>query len=321
MHIVVIGAGAMGGYFGARLASAGHDVVLYDTNQEHVAAIQQRGMLIEGMDGTQVRYQVAATNEPPVSLRGADLILVQVKGYQTQAALMPLEPRINPESMILSMQNGLGNLEAMERALPNHRRLLVGTTAHGARVVAPGRIRHAGSGPTVIGDPTTSRQPKLNLTPVQDAFNEAGIATTISENVFAAIWLKLSANVAINPLTAITGIRNGQLLNDPSLLDLADAAIDELVAVAEAAGLEAPQNNYHAFARQVMRDTGPAYSSMLTDINNGRRTEIDSISGAIAAIGAELGVPTPVNRWLTALVKNRERAIRETGEERKPVRE
>lgn len=321
MHIVVIGAGAMGGYFGARLAAAGHDVVLYDTNTEHVEAIQQRGLFIEGPDGTQVRYQVTATTEPPVSLRGADLILLHVKGYQTQQALMPLEPRINPESMILSMQNGLGNLEAMERTLPNHQRLLVGTTAHGASMIAPGKIRHAGSGPTAIGDPMTNRHPRLNLTPIQDAFNEAGIVTTISDNIFAQIWQKLAANVAINPISAITGIRNGQVLNDPALLELADAAVDELTAVAEAAGIEVAPNSYHTFARQVMRDTAQNYSSMLIDLRNGRRTEIDSICGAIAAIGAELGVPTPVNRWLTALVKNREKANRESNQERTAGRE
>lgn len=321
MHIVVIGAGAMGSYFGARLAAAGHDVVLYDINEEHVAAIQQRGLFIEGPDGTQVRYQVAATTEPPASLRGADLILVQVKGYLTQKALMPLESRINPESMILTMQNGLGNLEAMERALPNHRRLLVGTTAHGAAMISPGKIRHGGSGPTSIGDPTTNRVPKLNLIPIQDAFNEAGIATTISDNIFAAIWQKLAANVAINPITALTGLRNGQLLNEPALLEMADVAIDELAAVAEAAGLDVPTSGYHSFARQVMRDTALNHSSMLNDLRHGRRTEIDSMSGAIAAIGAELGVPVPVNRWLTAMVKAREKVNREASEERTTGRE
>src|SRR5690606_26444443 len=161
-----------------------------------------------------------------------------VKGYQTQQALMPLEPRINPESMILSMQNGLGNPEAMERTLPNHQRRLVGTTAHGASMIAPGKIRHAGSRPTACGYPLTNRHPRLNLTPIQDAFNEAGIVTTISDNIFAQIWQKLAANVAINPISAITGIRNGQVLNDPALLELADAAVDELTAVAEAAGIE-----------------------------------------------------------------------------------
>lgn len=311
MHIVVVGAGAMGGLFGARLAAAGHDVLLYDIWTEHVEAINQRGLIIEKPDGTQIRYQVPATDAPPQTLRGADLILVQVKSYDTQKALMPLEKRINPESLVLSLQNGLGNLSSMQRALPDHSRLLLGTTAHGAGVVAPGRIRHAGPGPTVIGDPDSDRSPRLNLSPVRDAFNQAGISTEISDTIMENVWLKLAANVSINPLSALTGLRNGQLLEDPDLLDIADAAVAEVVAVMRATGIEAPVKDYSAFARQVMRDTGQAYSSMFQDIRSGRRTEIESICGAVAAIGAEVGVQAPVNRWLTALVRNRERALRE----------
>lgn len=308
MHIVVVGAGAMGGLFGARLAAAGHDVLLYDTWIEHVAAIEERGLFIEGPDGTPIRYQVRATNKPPPALRGAELILVQVKSYDTYSALSELEPRVNPESLILSLQNGLGNLEQMERALPNHRRFLIGTTAHGAGVIAPGRIRHAGPGPTVIGDPVPDRSPRLNLKPVRDAFQDAGFSTQISDEIWPSIWLKLCANVSINPLTALTGVYNGQLLDDPELLALADAAVAETVAVMRATGLDAPERDFTAFARQVMRDTGPARSSMLQDIRNGKRTEIEAINGAVARLGRELGVPTPVNHWLTALVRNREKA-------------
>lgn len=308
MHIVVIGAGAMGGLFGARLAAAGHDVLLYDTWSEHVAAIEERGLFIEGPDGTPIRYQVRATDKPPHTLRGAELILIQVKSYDTYTALAELEPRVNPESLILSLQNGLGNLEQMERALPNHRRFLVGTTAHGAGVIAPGRIRHAGPGPTVVGDPVSDRAPRLNLKPVRDAFQDAGFPTRISDEIWPAIWLKLTANVSINPLTALTGIRNGQLLDDPELLALADAAVAETVAVMRATGLDAPDRDFTEFARQVMRDTGLAHSSMLQDIQNRKRTEIEAINGAVARLGREFGVLTPANRWLTALVRNREKA-------------
>jgi 2-dehydropantoate 2-reductase len=313
MQIVVIGSGAMGGLFGARLSAVGHDVVLYDIWEEHVAAIQKRGLIIEGADSTPIRYQVQATSKPPPALRGADLLLVQVKAYDTLKALRPLEPRINPESMILSLQNGLGNLEAMRQALPDHSRILIGTTAQGAGIIAPGRIRHAGPGPTVIGDPDVARTPGLNLTPVRDAFRQAGLETEISDRILQKVWLKLAANVSINPLTAMTGLQNGKLLDDPALLELADAAVAETIAVMRATGLDAPEQDYRGFARQVMRDTASAYSSMLNDIRHGRRTEIDSICGAVAAIGSELGVATPVNRWLTALVKSREQVVRHEG--------
>lgn len=316
MHIVVVGAGAMGGLFGARLAAAGHDVLLYDTWPEHVATIEERGLFIEGPDGTPIRYQVHATSEPPHTLRGAELILVQVKAYDTFNALALLEPRVNPQSLILSLQNGLGNLEQMQRALPNHRRFLLGTTAHGAGVTAPGRIRHAGSGPTVIGDPQMDRAPRLNLRPVRDAFQDAGFVTQISDQILRSVWQKLAANVSINPLTALTGVRNGQLLDDPELLALADAAVAEVVVVMKASGVNVPERDLGVFARQVMRDTGAAHSSMLQDIRNGKRTEIDAINGAVARLGQELGVSTPVNRWLTALVRNRERAMKTEERER-----
>lgn len=310
VHIVVVGSGAMGGLFGARLAAAGHDVLLYDTWQEHVDVIEERGLFVEGPDGTPIRYQVRATSQPPHTLRGAELILVQVKAYDTYNALAPLEPRVNPQTLILSLQNGLGNLEQMQRALPNQHRFLLGTTAHGAAVTAPGRIRHAGPGPTVIGDPQRDRLPRLNLKPVRDAFQDAGFATRISDDIMPAIWLKLAANVSINPLTALTGVRNGQLLDDPELLSLADAAVAELVEVMKGTGLEAPERDFSRFAREVMRDTGAAHSSMLQDIQNGKRTEIDAINGAVARLGRQVRVPTPVNGWLAALVRNRERVTK-----------
>jgi 2-dehydropantoate 2-reductase len=156
----------------------------------------------------------------------------------------------------------------------------------------------------------------LNLKPVRDVFQDAGFATQLSDRIWPAIWLKLTANVSINPLTALTGVRNGQLLDDPELLALADAAVAETVAVMKAAGIDAPERDYTEFARQVMRDTGPAHSSMLQDIQNGKRTEIAAINGAVAGLGRELGVPTPVNRWLTALVRNREKTMQSPTPER-----
>ncbi|MGH9176899.1 MAG: ketopantoate reductase family protein, partial [Vicinamibacterales bacterium] len=153
MRIVVVGSGAMGALFGAKLSTTGNDVLLYDTWSEHVAAIERLGLSIESIDNTIVRYRVRATDQPPVPvIGGAHLILVQVKAHDTYEALRPFNGRIHPETFVLSLQNGLGNLEQMRHALPGHHRILLGTTAHGSTVIGPGRIRHAGKGPTVIGD-------------------------------------------------------------------------------------------------------------------------------------------------------------------------
>jgi 2-dehydropantoate 2-reductase len=284
--------------------------MLYDIWREHVAAIRANGVLIEELDGALVRYQVAAADRPPDELAAADLVLVQVKSYDTFAALAPLAELLRPATLVLSIQNGLGNLEQMRRALPGHARLLLGTSAHGSMVLGPGRLRHTGRGQNDIGaaDPALAEQ--LNLAPVRDALTAAGFKTDIVANIHLAIWKKLSANVAINAIGALTGARNGALLDDLDLLSLSEAAVRELIAVMAASGLDPGAEDYVAYSRKVMELTAPTEASMLQDIRRGRRTEIDAINGAVARLGDELGVPAPVNRWLAALVRHRESDVR-----------
>lgn len=307
MRIVVIGSGAMGGLFGAKLAATGNDVLLYDTWSEHVAAVERLGLSIEGIDNTVVRYRVRATDQPPRDIAEAELILVQVKGYDTYQALRPFNGHLSPDAFVLSLQNGLGNLEQMRQALPGHHRILLGTTAHGSTVLGPGRIRHAGKGATVIGDPAITATPRFQLGPIRAAFQKAGFETDIASNIHSAVWAKLISNVVINPLTALTGLRNGELLDDPRIVAMMEATIAEALAVMEAAGVPPAVDDFYHHARRVMEMTRPNVSSMLQDIRAGRRTEIESINGAVAHLGKELGVATPVNNWLTALVQHREK--------------
>lgn len=297
----------MGGLFGGKLAAAGNDVLLYDTWSEHVAAIERIGLSIESIDNTVVRYRIRATDQPPREVADAELILVQVKGYDTYDALRPFNGRLNPDTFVLSLQNGLGNLEQMRQALPGHHRILLGTTAHGSTVLGPGRIRHAGKGATVIGDPAIVATPRFALGPIRLTFQKAGFETDIATNVHSAIWAKLISNVVINPLTALTGLRNGELLDDPRIVVLMEAVIAEALIVMEAAGVPRTVDDYYHHARRVMEMTRSNVSSMLQDIRAGRRTEIDSINGAVARLGKELGVATPINNWLTALIEHREK--------------
>jgi 2-dehydropantoate 2-reductase len=307
MRVVVVGAGAMGGLFGAKLASTGHDVLLFDTWNEHVAAIERLGLSIEGVDGTIVRYRVRATDRPPQAIATAELILVQVKAYDTLAALTPFRGRLNAETFVLSLQNGLSNLEQMREAVPGHDRLLLGTTAHGATMLGPGRIRHAGKGMTMIGDPASPHEPRFDLQPIRAAFARAGFETDIVSNIHSAIWAKLVSNVAINPITALTGLHNGELLDDPEIQRLVEAVVTETVAVMRAAGVPTVMVDYLKHTRRVMEQTRSNVSSMLQDIRRGRPTEIDAINGAVARLADELGVPAPVNHYLAALVRHRER--------------
>lgn len=314
MRIVVIGAGAMGGLLGTRLSAAGHDVLLYDIWTEHVEAIERLGMSIEGLDGTIVRYRVRATDRPPLSISAAELVLVEVKAYDTYDALRPFTEAIRPETYVLSLQNGLGNLEQMRRALPRHERILIGTSAHGSTVLGPARIRHAGKGPTAIGDPAVPPTPRFDLSPIRTALTSAGFETEIASNVHSAVWAKLIANVAINPLTALTGLRNGELQDDPDIWELVEQVVKEALAVMQAASVPPVIDDHLRHAKRVMEATRPNMSSMLQDIRRGRRTEIDAINGAVARLGEELGVPTPVNRWITAMVRHREADARRTME-------
>lgn len=309
MRIVVIGAGAMGGLIGTRLAVTGHHVTLYDTWDEHVAAIERSGILITEYDDSILRFRIPATTTPP-ALDGVDLVLVFVKSYHTASALRPFAARLPADTFVLSLQNGLGNLDLIRAALPGHERIILGTTAHGAALLGPGRLRHTGKGATLIGDPAQPGNRRFDLTPISRALTRAGFETTVAENIHTAIWDKLIVNVAINALTALTGLRNGELLDDPELQPVIAQLVDESVNVMRAAGVPVGTHDHLAYARKVMRDTATNYSSMLQDVRNGRRTEIDSINGAVTRLGAELGVATPLNRLLTVLVHNRERAVR-----------
>lgn len=314
MRILVVGAGAMGSLFGARLSAVGHDVLLYDVWHEHVAAIRRSGLVIEEIDGTPVMYQVAATDQlPSAVVPAAELVLLEVKTYDTPGALEPLRPHLREETYVLTLQNGVGNLEQMKLALPEHERIIIGTTAHGSNIVGPGHVRHTGAGPTEIGDPRTSLRVPFNLAPIAEAFTRAGIVTSVAANVHAAVWLKLAANATINPLTALTGLRNGELLHDPYLLGLAEQIVNEQLAVMDALEIPRITDDYFKHARTVMADTSHGYSSMLQDVRFRRRTEIEAINGAIGRFGDELGVPTPINHWVAALVRNRQRDYLELG--------
>lgn len=313
MRIIIVGAGAMGGMFGAKLWTAGHDVLLYDTWSEHVETIRSNGLAVEELDGAVARYRVPITDQLPSTFAAAELVLLEVKSYNTAAALTPLQGRLNPDTFVLSLQNGVGNYEEMQRALPDHDRLIIGTTAHGSNIVGPGHVRRAGSGPTEIGDPSEVKLVPFDLQPIAEAFTGAGIEMHIAENIQAAIWAKLAANVSINPLAALTGLRNGEILDDPALVATYTRIVEEMLAVMDARGIPRIKDDYVAYASTVMEATAMNYSSMLQDVRFRRRTEIDAINGAISRFGHELGIPTPVNDTIAALVRNRQRDYLEDG--------
>lgn len=296
-----MGAGAMGCLYGGHLAEAGVDVSLMDVWREHVDAINAKGLHMTGVSGDRVVH-VPATIDPE-TVGEIDLMLLFVKSYDTAQAMRDSGPLIGGDTCVLTLQNGLGNLEAITEVV-GAGRVLGGTTSHGSTLVGPGEIRHAGVGPTVIG--TLDGGSRSMAETAADMFNGAGLQTRVSGDVRGDIWGKVLVNLGINALTALTGLRNGQLLEIPELRLLMRLAVEEGMMVAEADGVDLSIIDHVAHVYEVAEATGANRSSMLQDVDRGRRTEIDALNGAVVGLGEKLGVETPVNRALTSLVKGLE---------------
>lgn len=297
MNIAMIGAGAMGSLFGALLLESGHDVHLISRDEPHVAAINERGLAIERGNDIRIMAIPAHFNIDGVPL--ADLCIVFVKSPDTAAAAADAARLAGPAGVVLTLQNGLGNAEILADAA-GEERIMAGTTAHGATQTGPGMIRHAGTGPTVIGmwsgaDPFPARR-------AAGALNGAGIETAVAEDIRTLIWKKLLINVGINAVTALTGIKNGGILDLEESRWLSRTAVREATAVAAAQGIDVPSDAVETVF-QVAEATRENRSSMGQDADHRRRTEIDAINGAVVDMAERLEIPAPVNKTLTALIR------------------
>jgi 2-dehydropantoate 2-reductase len=299
MKIAVVGAGAMGSLFGALLAEARNEVWLCDIREDHIQAVNQDGLMLEYETKTRKVRLNAATG--PDKIGKCELVLIFVKSIQTEAAAKTAAQLSGGNGFVLTLQNGMGNADTIAAHLePN--RILVGTTSHGATLLGPGRIRHAGKGPTIIGI-WGGADPQFNIARRTAAlFTQAGIETTAVKDVRPVLWDKLLINVGINAITALTGIKNGQILDLESTRELSRLAVEEAAAVARAQGIEIDEDPIsHVF--QVAEATAPNRSSMGQDVNHRRPTEIGSINGFVVREASRMGVAAPVNRTLTALVE------------------
>jgi 2-dehydropantoate 2-reductase len=297
MKITIVGAGAMGSLFGALLAESGHEVRLLDVWQEHVDAVNKKGLSVEREGRTRSIVLKATTDLRQVDK--ADLVIVFVKSSQTGKAAETARAALRKDGWVLTLQNGMGNAEAIARAVPASR-VLAGTTSHGATMLGPGMIRHAGVGPTVIGA-WTGEEP-AGAKKMAECFNRAGIETAVADDVRSLIWSKLLVNVGINAVTALTGIRNGQLLDLESTRWISQTAVEEAMAVARNLGVRVRDDAVsHIF--QIAEATAANRSSMGQDLDHKRRTEIDAINGYVVREAEKLGLPVPVNRTLSGLIE------------------
>lgn len=298
MKIAVVGAGAMGSLYGALLAEAGEDVCLVNIWAEHVAAVNRQGLTITSDRGDRVVKLRAVTDAAEAG--PADLILVFVKSTATGVAARSALGLLGRDTFALTLQNGIGNVEKLGEILGPDR-VIAGTSAFGGTMLGPGHIRHAGSGTTMLGELSGKITPRLEE--LAGVFRRAGLQPSLSDNIKGVLWTKLIVNVGINALTALTRVKNGQLLEIPELSGLMEMAVAEAVAVANKKNIKLACSDPLEHVRNIARATGLNISSMRQDVERGRTTEIDVINAAVDREGAALGIPTPVNRVLTMLIK------------------
>jgi 2-dehydropantoate 2-reductase len=296
-RIAIIGVGALGCLFGARLSRVA-DVVLVGHWPEQLVALQNHGLQLTAPGGQQHHYPLCATDDLRQVSR-ADLILLLVKSPQTERAARQAAQILAPAGVALTLQNGLGNLDILAAAVGKER-AIAGVTTQGATVVAPGWVRHAADGSTQLG-----RAPGLTaaITAVARLFEEAGLQTELVDHVDSLIWGKLAVSAAINPLTALLNVANGYLAEEGAARRIMLAAAREVAAVAAAEGVSLPYADAGERALDVARATAGNESSMLQDVKRGALTEIDAICGAVVRLGQQHGVATPVNRQLWLSVK------------------
>ena len=288
MQIIVLGAGAIGSLYGAKLAGANE--VLLIGRLEHVAAINARGLRLEGIESQTVR--VPAASEVP-EIGAETLILLTTKVTASAAALEAMAPLVRDDTTILCLQNGLGSEQIARTALGGRGVVLRGITQFGAIFETPGSIKYMAAGYTVIEQHERSERFARVLT-------AAGLNCRVSPNIAAEVWHKTVFNCVVNPITAILGCEVGGIAQ-PGLDRLKQLVIDECVAVAATQGVTFEVD----FMQQINETFAPSrnIASMLQDLVRRRQTEIDYMNGAVAAIGAEHGVPCPLNRALTSIIK------------------
>jgi len=297
MKIAVVGAGAMGSLFGGLLTESGADVWLLDIWAEHVKAVNENGLNIE-REGKFRSVSVKATTDPN-RIGISDIVIIFVKSTNTRQAAKTAKFLMDDSSLILTLQNGMGNADTIAEVI-EPARIIAGTTSHGATMLGPGSIRHAGIGPTTIGMWADGGKDKALY--IAKFLTEAGIKTEAVDDIQSVIWNKLLVNVGINAITALTGIKNGQLLDLSATQDISRAAVEEAMELARAQGVMIREDAVeHVF--EIAKATSPNRSSMGQDVDNKRLTEIEAINGFVVREAFKIGLNVPVNKTLTALIE------------------
>lgn len=295
VDVLVVGPGAMGCLHAALLTEGGLRVGLLDHLPERAARISAQGLILE-REGKVGRIAVPCSAEAR-QFRPARLVIILVKSWATDAAVRACLPACDERTLVLTLQNGLGNWERIAGHLPAER-VLAGTSSTGATLLAEGAVRLAGLGKARLGSPVGRLD---RAQEAADLLNSGGVPAEAIVDLESALWTKAVINAAINPLTALTGRPNGDMIADPGLRRALELVTEEAATIARACGAAVP-DDIVARVEQVCRQTAANRSSMLQDISAGRRTEIDFINGEIARRAARAGVPAPLCEVLTAVL-------------------
>ncbi|MFH1621566.1 MAG: 2-dehydropantoate 2-reductase [Candidatus Omnitrophota bacterium] len=307
MNIAIVGPGAVGILFGTMLIKSGQRVWFLDHNKQRVEFIEKNGISLESKD-TVFNNKVQIT-EQVSDLTDIDLFIICVKSYDTKQAAKSIKSVIKDRALVLTLQNGVGNIEIISEIL-GQEKVIGGVTSQGANVISFGKVRHAGFGETVIGK--IDGKISACLRDVREILNKSGLKTRISKDIRSLIWSKLIINVGINALTAITRLRNGQLLDYEGIRNVLRNAVSEAVKIAKRKRIKLIYDDAIEKTEAVCEATAQNISSMLQDVLRNKKTEIDFINGVIVRQGQSLGIPTPVNSTLLDLVKSIELSYNKT---------
>ncbi len=298
MKIVIVGPGAIGLLLFSLLLRSKEEMWLLDKDEERAHRLKKNGIKVEGVSS--LKAQNPKVTSDPKEVCDAVLWIICVKSYDTKNVIKRISDFVSSQALVLSLQNGVGNVELLSEAFGSQR-VLVGVTNMGATLLDEGVVRHAGEGETVLGrlDGTMGAE----LRGIRELFQKSKIPLRLSKDPVGVLWSKLIINVGVNALSAITRLKNGRLIQFEGTRRILRDAITEAVKVAKRKRIKLIYDDMLAKAESVCEATADNISSMLADVLNRKKTEIDFLNGAIVRQGESLGIKTPVNELLVGLVK------------------
>ena len=300
MRIAIVGPGALGLLIAANLKNrTKEDIWLIDKYKDRAKKISENGVKVENLSGANSTVKVNITADPKEA-GICDVVMICVKSYSTEEACKEVKDLVGPETNVITLQNGIGNIQILNDHFGEDR-VIAGVTNHGATLLGEGSVRHAGKGDTIIGK--SDGKLSSGLKNISALLTKAGFETKISKDIDSVIWSKLVINVGINALTAITRLNNGMLVEFDGTKELMRSAVQEAVKVVKRKRIKLAYDDPIQKVESVCKATSANVSSMLQDIMAKDRTEIDFINGAIVRQGKASGIPTPVNELLTNIVR------------------